>query len=325
MPSPNIKDLFDEFKKKKYAIPVGLAITFVVTALILVYAYYFCFSYALIAILAFGIPYYFGLKDFKKLAIFGLGLFLVLGLVFGVSGFYEFKGIEGDEVRSADGTLLYGNYTVVDGESALVRYSVVLAGGNGSEEVRIYLEDQWGSGTTINQTMEFAGLIGDDPEFVFERELPDGVYFYQFQLNQTDGWITTDFGFGPILVPDGEFMQTMLISRVFLVFFNVALLFYVLLALVWWTQRSRKRLGEMEKKEPESGEREARAEEREIEKFVCSECGHEVPADATECPQCGEPFEEEEGKEESFLCSSCGAEVKASDERCWNCGKRFSD
>jgi len=28
------------------------------------------------------------------------------------------------------------------------------------------------------------------------------------------------------------------------------------------------------------------------EKFVCSACGAEVPADATECPQCGDKFDE---------------------------------
>jgi ribosomal protein L40E len=117
------------------------------------------------------------------------------------------------------------------------------------------------------------------------------------------------------------------------VWLEIATLFYMILALTWWMENSKKRTQELRKQaeegrkkkdagRPEKGkEAQTDVKKKIVEKLVCSECGAEVPVDAKKCPRCGEPFEEEA----DLICTSCGAKVKESDKKCWNCGKEFEN
>ena len=320
----DLKKKFDQFKETKYALPAAVALTLLVTSLVLVFAYYFCFSYALIAVIAFGIPYYFGLKQIKKLAILGVFLFLVLGLVFGVSGYYEWQGWEGDPVGSPDGPLSNGTMTEFN---TYVQYAVFMEGSNGSDEVTVALDSQWREEISLNLTMVPTEITSSGATYVNNTTLSEGVYLYTFHANTTEGWVNTGQGIGPINISDGDFISSMVFSRMLLVFLNIALLYYILLGMVWWSRSSRQRY---ERRKREQEEMELPDEEpKEEEKMVCSERGSEVPGDATECPPCGEPFEEEteqtEGTAEKFICSECGAEVEGDAESCWNCGKKFEN
>jgi ribosomal protein L40E len=107
-------------------------------------------------------------------------------------------------------------------------------------------------------------------------------------------------------------------------------IFILIATMTFWMRRNMEKAMERSKRDegmpPMEGE---------VEKFICSECGAEVPADAKECPQCGERFEvegvpetkppEEPAKKGSFICSECGAEVSGEDDVCPNCGERFED
>jgi ribosomal protein L40E len=98
-------------------------------------------------------------------------------------------------------------------------------------------------------------------------------------------------------------------------FFNIGLLFYMLLILVWWMDRSRKKMeGEVKKREA--------AKAVATEKMVCSECGSDVPADAEKCPQCGERFDDAQknATAEEKKCPKCNAVIFDTDKKCWNCG-----
>lgn len=321
--SDGLKKWFEDFKKTKYAVPISLILTFVITCAVLVTTYYMCFSYAAVSVIAFGIPYYFGLKSIKKLAVFGITLFLFLGLAFGVYSFYEWKGMEGKPVGSESGLLTNGTMTRLDADT--FQYSVFVVGGNGSEEVRVVTESQWAESVTYNLTLVPLGpptALGQ--LYVNNTTLPEGLYFYHFELNAGSEWLKSDYGIGPINISDGDFLIAMLFSRIMLVFLNIALLYYILLGLIYWSKSSRKRYEEIkkEKEEPRTSTKKEDEQVQAEEKFVCSECGAEVPPDATECPQCGEPFEEEK---ETMICGSCGAEVDSDAESCWNCGKRFAN
>ncbi len=71
--------------------------------------------------------------------------------------------------------------------------------------------------------------------------------------------------------------------------------------------------------------------------FQCSECGAEVPSDATECPKCGAKFDEvqenvvvhadgsEDVSTESVVCPECGSTVPANADWCPKCGKMLKD
>jgi ribosomal protein L40E len=77
--------------------------------------------------------------------------------------------------------------------------------------------------------------------------------------------------------------------------------------------RSKNKIFEMEQKRAQTKERMVRDE-----KFVCSECGAEVPADADKCPGCGEKFDDEDLK-----CPQCSAKLLKTDTKCWNCGRKL--
>jgi len=353
------KNPLERFKETKWAIPIVLILTAVVTCVILLTTYYMCFSYAIVAVLAFGIPYYFGFKDMKKLAIFGLVLFIFLGLAFGVYSYYEWKGFEGESVESGDGLLVNGTMTALGDNN--FQYIVYLTGGNGTELVSVSLMNQWGTVEGFNLTMEpWGSPTSEGQRFVRNTTLEKDLYFYFFATNKNGEWEHTYAGLGPINISDEDFLVNIVFSRLILVLLNIALLYFILLGLVWWTQSSRKKYERMQQErgklgppEPEEVEKVEKIGERARveEKFVCSECGAEVPASAGECPQCGESFEEDKEEEmmlcsecgaevpanarkcpkcggsfeeeEKIRCSECGAEVNASDKKCWNCGKKL--
>lgn len=90
---------------------------------------------------------------------------------------------------------------------------------------------------------------------------------------------------------------------------------------------------EEDREEKGKGEGEVKKEEPK-EEFECTSCGADVSSEATSCPNCGEPFddEEEDKKEEKkeevkeeFTCTSCGADVSVEANFCPNCGEPFED
>lgn len=87
--------------------------------------------------------------------------------------------------------------------------------------------------------------------------------------------------------------------------FYVFMPYAIILGMIWWTRRARRmREKQVEKWQAEQAELD-KAKPKPVSKvpsmdaamgktdegFVCSECGADVPADATVCPKCGEKFE----------------------------------
>jgi len=330
MADGGFKERFEEFKKTKWAVPVGLVLTIIVCVVILITTWYMCFSYAIIAILAFAIPYYFCMVDLKKLAIFGLGLFLILGVAFGVYSADYYKSLEGDAVWSPNGILTNGTMESMGGDT--FQYKVLVENGTGSEQVVVIVEGNWGSEITYNETMDpFGSPTSDGQYYIKNLTLADNdLYFYGYGTNFTgedaEGWTYTYRGTGPIRVPYTDFVVSWILSDILVVFLNIAILYYILLGIVFWTKSSKRRYAEMQKERDQLAlpkEEPPGSEER----FVCSNCGVEVPPDAKECPQCGEPFDDEEDKREEPLgemkCPECGATLTENDRKCWNCGKKL--
>lgn len=342
MVAESFKERFEEFKKTKWAIPTALVLTTVVTATVLLTAWYLCFSYALITVLAFAIPYYFGFKNLKKLALFGLVLFLILGVLFGIYSAGYYRGLEGSPVESSDGLLTNGTFEQTG--ASQYQYTVLLTGGNGSEHVALIIEDEWVSRIAFNETMDPWGSPTSDGQVYVKNMTLDktDLYGYFFATETTEKWVFTSFaGIGPIRVPDTDFYVSWIISDLLVVYLNIAVLFFILLGLVWWTKSSREKYERMKEERDEMALPKTKEESpiEEVgtvteEKFVCSECGVEVPPDASECPQCGESFEEEEAKveqekeakvkeKEGLKCPACGADLFETDKKCWNCGKKL--
>ncbi|MDD1767078.1 MAG: zinc ribbon domain-containing protein [Methanomassiliicoccales archaeon] len=329
---------FEEFRGKKYAIPIGLVIAVAVSTLIVAFLMDSCLSVILIAVLAYAIPYYFGLKNRKKLALFGVALFVLLGFVLAATYFNAYASYPGDQINSEDNVLVNGTVAPYKADaSTTFTFSVLLVEGNASDQVWANVTSfGLGESYSFNQTMmpyESTPVPGGQM-FVLNKTMPTGVYQYHFASFHGTSWHRSNtWGLGPLSLSDETFFGELLYQGMIRVWLQIATLFFMIVLLTWWMESSKKRTEDLRKRAEEGGSKKdagiwgKRKDEkpdvkkRTVEKLVCSECGAEVPTDAKKCPRCGEPFEEEG----ELVCTSCGAKVKESDKKCWNCGKEFEN
>ena len=109
----DINEMMKGVRQSKMSIWVGMGLALLVTVSLtltvqLWLAQVVCLLPILVALLAYYIPTYFGLKDRKRLAVFGLVLFLVIGLSLGGALYSTVKNYEVQEVGSDDNLLLQG-------------------------------------------------------------------------------------------------------------------------------------------------------------------------------------------------------------------------
>ena len=330
-----IKGYLDEFKKSKLAIPFSLVLAGLIGYLLLIVgSVLFCLLPAAIALVIFGIPRYFGLVNRKKLLIWGTVLILVLGIASGLT-YYSILKVEAPvTLNTSDNVLTGGNITPFRGtESTNFSFSVIYTGTNSTPHifVTVYNYYRASEGTSYNLTHDLS-YNGTGERYVLHKTFATSIYDFGYSYEKPDGsTVSTDLSWGPYTMTDDEILWNELRAVPLTMFLNVGLLFYLLVLLTWWMERSKKRF------EAQGGRSAGRAAPKTTEKFVCSECGSEVPASADKCPQCGEKFEEDERsaaaataassgpKSSEFICSDCGKTVKETDTQCWNCGKKFED
>jgi hypothetical protein len=313
----SFKESFNNFKKQKYAVPIGLALTVLLTLALTLYAISLCFVPMLIALVAYGIPYYFGFKNRKKLAVFGTLLILLLGVVFGLNIYYYIQGYSGEVIHSQNNELIAGQVTPLKGLPG-DSYNFTVEVVNGSSGSIVYLLAINGaSENTLNYSMTYVGMDGSNAIFSKTlNNLSEGIYQFQYQGLIPGGNVLTNAALGPIAMSMGGVLNSYLYyGIVFIGLFQIGLLFYLLLVLTWWMDRSKAKMAEFDKARKQ--EKKGDDGQKVIDKFICSECGADVPIDAKECPRCGEKFEEAVERE----CHHCKAKVLESDVKCWNCGK----
>ncbi|MCU0861839.1 MAG: zinc-ribbon domain-containing protein, partial [Methanomassiliicoccales archaeon] len=106
-------------------------------------------------------------------------------------------------------------------------------------------------------------------------------------LAGTNDTTSTGSAWGPFMVTDQDILVHELYYNVLYVVVNGGLWFAFVLMAAWWMESSKKRMEQLQKRKAQE---KALAESK--DKFVCSECGADVPGDAKECPQCGEKFDD---------------------------------
>jgi len=149
-----------------------------------------------------------------------------------------------------------------------------------------------------------------------DSTLKEGVYYFHYGTLNGTAWTETPQSFGPVNADLNKVLSNSLMSRTVYSFYSMAVLFYILILLTWWMDRSKKKIFEMEQKRAQTKDK--KVKDAKDEKFVCSDCGAEVPAEADKCPSCGASFEDDELK-----CPQCSAKLLKSDTKCWNCGKKL--
>ncbi len=310
-------------RQSKMAIPLGLILALIVTVSLTLISYLWvsqilCFLPMLVALLAYGIPTYFGLKDRKKLAIYGLGLFLVIGLSLGAALYATIDNFEPTPLSSDDNSLIAGSVTPSNGVPGdAFDFTVTLASTSGNPDVRVMLINNWGDGTGDRNLSMSTTSDANDTLWVYNLTLNDmeeGVYYYNFLLENDTASVTTTQSFGPVNAEMGKVFSNSMISGVMVSFLNIAVLFYILVLLTWWMDRSKKKIFEMEQKR-------GKPKEKKVvdEKFVCSDCGADVPADSDKCPGCGAKFDDDD----EIICPQCSTKLLKTDTKCWNCGRKL--
>ncbi len=279
-----------------------------------------CLLPILVALLAYYIPTYFGLKDRKRLAVFGLVLFLVIGLSLGSALYSTVTNYEVQDVSSDDNLLVGGTVSPARVEPGdLLQFSVVLTSGDMNASVCLLLYNNWGepedNPNMTEPTAVYKSSIG--AVYTFNTStLAEGIYYFQFGVLNGTAWTETTQSFGPVNADLDKVLSNSLMSGTVYSFYSMAVLFYILILLTWWMDRSKKKIFEMEQKRAQAKDK--KVKDAKDEKFVCSDCGAEVPAEADKCPSCGAKFDDDELK-----CPQCSAKLLKSDTKCWNCGKKL--
>jgi len=324
----DINKMMKGVRQSKMSIWVGMGLALLVTvsltlAVQLWLAQVVCLLPILVALLAYYIPTYFGLKDRKRLAVFGLVLFLVIGLSLGSALYSTVANYEVQDVSSENNLLVGGTVSpshVVPGDA--LQFSVVLTSGNNSSNVYLLLYNNWGEpADNPNYTMTFSPELSNNTSLgavytYSDSTLKEGVYYFQYGTLNGTAWTETPQSFGPVNADLNKVLSNSLMSRTVYSFYSMAVLFYILILLTWWMDRSKKKIFEMEQKRAQTKDK--KVKDAKDEKFVCSDCGAEVPAEADKCPSCGASFEDDELK-----CPQCSAKLLKSDTKCWNCGKKL--
>jgi len=319
----DINEMMKGVRQSKMSIWVGMALALLVTVSLtltvqLWLAQVVCLLPILVALLAYYIPTYFGLKDRKRLAVFGLVLFLVIGLSLGGALYSTVANYDVQDVSSDDNLLVGGTVSpshVEPGDP--LQFSVVLTSGDNSSDVYLLLYNNWGEPEdNPNLTMAFSHSSSLGAVYTYNTSsLEEGIYYFQYGVDGTT-WSETPQSFGPVNADLNKVLSNSLMSGTVYSFYSMAVLFYILILLTWWMDRSKKKIFEMEQKRAQTKDK--KVKDAKDEKFVCSDCGAEVPGEADKCPSCGASFEDDDIK-----CPQCSAKLLKSDTKCWNCGKKL--
>jgi hypothetical protein len=315
--------LLDKFKKSPYVIPGTAGLVAVVFYLMLLFLLETCLVSLLPPFVMLGLFWFMGIKRAKKLLLAGIiacMLMLIIEAVFfvGVASNYEPTSARSNDTAL---TLRDGVVDPAKGDAQTpFNFTIDVYKANNSTVNSVVLRYKGLSSGWINVTMSpVPGMANDTyARYSFVTTLSEPVYQFCFAA-QVDGvWIEAwhyldDFTkttvFGPVYDDDFEILKPMLYLAAMQTFLQYYLVYTLLVGMIWWTRRARRmREQQLEKWAQKQKEAEAASPKDEakvpslakamgLEKddsedtFVCSECGADVPADATKCPNCGEKFD----------------------------------
>lgn len=329
------KSSLDAIASKKWGPILGIIIAFVIAYLMLVYVSpYLCFGTLLVAVIIFFIPYYFGLKKFKWLAVWGIVFILLMPVPFAatqVNTAYDYDD-RGLTASATDGTLVNGivvPYT--DSEDGVYTYTVEADPKYGVVSLmlaNVYTDDKY-SGHLMSKTG-----VTEDGKTIWTLSFDDlktGYYQYYFEgvyvNEEKEEKVHTGALIGPINdTKDGLYMEMLKSSLISMVLY-VGLLYFLLMFMMYTNRRNR----EMFEKQRAN---QSRPQEGPDGTFHCPKCNSEVIKGQKFCPQCGESFAVEprevqmpsapfKGADDDYFCTECGTKVDENATVCPGCGKKF--
>lgn len=320
-----LNELFQKFLKTPFVIPVAIALATLVYAAVLMYLGSFCLNGLIAPLFLLGILWKFNIKKIKPLLITGAvaTLFFTFAWVGLSTDFYMSvePAIGQSEDTMASSVLVNGTVTPFNGDdTTLYTFSLEIHLPNSTTTVSSVnvsiLSLQFPSGALTNNTMTLDSFDSSTniSYYSYSSTISRPVSQFIFWAKVNGTWeVATDHradGDYPLWGPvydDAWPIAMILIPLGLLNVYGTSFIVYALLVfMVWWTRRARqmrvkayeKAVAEKDqetsdvKKEDAKVPSLAKAMGMESEgSFVCSECGADVPAEATVCPKCGEKFD----------------------------------
>ena len=328
------KSTLDTISKKKWGPILGIILAFIIGYLLLVYVHV-CFTIILVALVALYIPYYFGLKSFKWLAVWGIVFILLMPIPYAASQVdvaYDYES-HGYTASSDDKTLVGGGvdpYTLSENGS----YTFYIEADPKYGGVELHLLNVYTDTKASTLLMERTDITSEDGKikYTYQAEnLKTGYYTFYFEGIYKDGVELENVKTGALIGPindteNGLYMQ-MLKSAYISIALYVGLLYFLLMFMMYSNRKNREAF-EMQRaaqSQPTVGA---------DGMFHCPKCNAEVIKGQKFCPQCGENFAVDprevsipsapfKGADDDYFCTECGTKVDENATICPGCGKRF--
>jgi hypothetical protein len=313
------KDLFEKFKKKPlYTTLAGSALVGLVFYLLLTYMLNWCLLPMIPPFLMLAVFWMLDIKRARLLLVAGIVACTVLLVVATVFFVNMYNGIEPVSAYSNDDgmTLRNGvvnplegdaltpfNYTLdvyVDESTPVTNVTVIIAGFNSfrNESMTAMPREASDNFTTYYYTTTLSDPVN---QFVFWADVNGTWYFASDYVDGVESAVI-----GPVYTSSWEVAKPVMYYAAIQSYVQFFMIYALLVGMIWWTRRARRmRVKQMEQWEAKRKEAAAQTPKDEAkvpslskamglesdDTFVCSECGADVQADATECPKCGEKFE----------------------------------
>ena len=318
-----MKQWFAEFSKSKFAIPTMIALSCLVYFAVVSALSVVCFSNLIAPLVLLGLLWKIGVKRVKKLLVIGAVATVFYAAILTVLVIGQLQHVDPVIAESVDGRVtgtldpLFGDktttftYTIrvnlTDKNLTVTAANVIIVG------IQAFGSDQENRSMTPVAPYESGGLRLYN--FTYSATTTKPVNQYIFRVNYNGTWATVGekdelnnmyYIQGPMYSDSFALAPPVIVSAFQLNFFYVFGPYAIICGMIWWTRRARRmREKQIEKWQAEHAKEEAEKPKTRTSKvpsldatmgkveegFVCSECGADVPADATVCPKCGEKFD----------------------------------
>ena len=322
-----LKQRLSEFSKTKFAIPAAIAIACLVYYLVLIFLTTACLVNLIAPLILLALLWKIGIKRVRRLLMIGAVATFFFAAILTAVVVGQLQHIDPAPAESTDGSVTgsVDPWYVDKGVPFTFRVTV-----NVTDPAKIvnsvhvrFVSSAAFSTSDQNLTLDSAGQTtytdaNNVTHYISNYTLttttskPINQFIFKVDLNGT--WVTAgeiasnDQMYslqGPTYKDSWAIASVVSLWAVQIDFYTVFGPYAIVLGMIWWTRRARR----MREKQIEKWQAEQKKEEAEKPKsgskvpsldaamgkveegFVCSECGADVPADATVCPKCGEKFE----------------------------------
>ena len=322
----SLKQWLKDFSKTKYAIPAIIALSCLVYYGVVLTISTVCLGNLIAPLFLLALLWKSGVRRVRKLLLIGAIATLLFSAILIVVFVTQLQHMDPVVAESIDGRITgtLDPWYVDKNEPFTFRLTANLTDPNMTvnsvhvQLVGIETFDTVDNNYTMTLESEHINNVANVSyyiyDFTFTASTTKPVSFFKFWVD-LDGTVVAaghvdtrnevNYIQGPIFKDSFAIAGLVALSAIQIDFFQLYAPYAMILGMIWWTRRARRmREKQVEKWQAEQAKEDAKkpktsskvpsldaAMGKTEEGFVCSECGADVPADATVCPKCGEKFE----------------------------------